>query len=242
MTLNDKEIKYNLAMAYQILAMLNLDDHTYTHLSSLSSDKQHYYIYPFGMLFQEVTADNLLKVTLNGEVINGNECQYNSTGYIIHGSIYKARTDISSIFHLHTEPTVAVSAMKHGLIFLSQWSLHFFDKLAYHDYDSLALNHLQGEKLVSDLGSKNVIFLRNHGVITVGKTIHETMFYTYHLEKACKTQCLALGSGSIEDIVLPNEEICRKAHTDLMSFEKDIGKRDWNAWLRLCSKRNLYHT
>lgn len=224
-------IKQNLANAYQIIAHLKMDDHTYTHLSARSSTRNEYYIYPFGLTFEEVRANNLLKISSNGDVIEGSEFQYNKTGYIIHGNIYKSRADIEAIFHLHTPATVAVSAMKDGLLPISQWALHFYNKVAYHDYNSLALDgHVHGADLVNDLGNLNVMFLRNHGIITCGKTIWEAMFYAYHLEMACQTQCLSLQTG--QELIFPSKEVCTKAVQDLLSFEKDLGARDWHAWVR----------
>ncbi|MDX1924589.1 MAG: class II aldolase/adducin family protein [Rickettsiaceae bacterium] len=227
----DLIIKDELAASYKILAHLNLDDHTYTHLSSRSSDYQDcYYIYPFGMKFDEVKASDLIRVNFEGEVIEGSEYQYNKTGYIIHSQIYKARDDINSVFHIHTPEIVAASSLKDGLMPLSQWALHFYEKISYHDYDSLALNENQGENLAKDLGKNFSLLLRNHGSITCGKTIYEALFYTYHLQMACKTQALILSQN--KDVIIPSREICKNSVRDLLGFEKNLGKRDWDAWRR----------
>lgn len=230
----DLQVKRDLANAYKILAKLGMDDHTYTHLSARPSGADYYYIYPFGLRFSEVTEDNLLKVDLNGNVLEGSEKQYNKTGYIIHGSIYRAKTNICVVFHLHTVSTVAVSAMKKGLLPISQWALHFYDRLAYHDYNALALdNDIHGDQLVDDLSDKKVMFLRNHGFIACGQTIHEAMFYCYHLEMACKTQIAALSTNT--ELIIPPLSICEKARDDMLIFEEDLGFRDWEAWLRWLS-------
>jgi len=136
------ETKFNLASAYQILAILGFDDHTYTHLSARPKGADYYYIYPFGLRFEEVTSDNLLQVSLDGTIIKGNEYSYNETGYVTHGNIYKERSDILSIFHLHTPAIVAVSSMRVGLMPISQWALHFYQKLSYHEYNSLILTFI----------------------------------------------------------------------------------------------------
>jgi ribulose-5-phosphate 4-epimerase/fuculose-1-phosphate aldolase len=228
--MNNKEIKSDLAKAYQILAILKADDHTYTHLSSRAEDGKSLFIYPFGLTFAEVTEENLIQVTFDGEIISGSEYQYNRTGYIIHGELYKARLDINHIFHLHTHASVAVSAMKSGLIAASQWALHFYDNIAYHDYDSLSLESFNGMRLAEDLGKKFVMLLRNHGMITSGRTIAEAMFYFHHLEQACKAQIMMLSSG--QEIIIPSEELCRKTVSELLTFEKNLGERDWKAWCR----------
>jgi ribulose-5-phosphate 4-epimerase/fuculose-1-phosphate aldolase len=226
-----EEVKRNLAAAYRIIAKLDMDDHTYTHLSARPSGADFFYIYPFGLRFEEVTEDCLLKVNFQGELIEGSEYQYNKTGYIIHGGIYRARPDINAVFHLHTESTVAVSSLKDGLLPISQWALHFYDKVSYHDYNSLALDrNLHGQDLVRDLGDNYTMLLRNHGFITSGRTIHEAMFYTYHLEKAARTQIMALSCG--QELIIPDKKVCERAVRDLLSFEQDLGIRDWQAWLR----------
>jgi ribulose-5-phosphate 4-epimerase/fuculose-1-phosphate aldolase len=230
----DHDIKQKLAKAYHILAHLGLDDHTYTHLSARSRTGDSFYIYPFGLLFDEVTPDNLIEASYDGEVIEGEEFQYNQTGYIIHGGIYQARKDIQAIFHIHTPEIVAVSACERGLLPISQWALHFYDRISYHNYDSLALDPSQGNDLLKDLGDNHTMLLRNHGSLTCGKTIEEAMFYTYHLQQACKAQCLALSMN--HNLILPNAETCKKAVHDLLSFEKELGKRDWQAWVRLIER------
>jgi len=233
---NQRATKLQLAQAYQILAHLGLDDHTYTHLSA-RADHNSYYIYPFGLRFSEVTFDNLLKVRLDGVIIEGQEYQYNRTGYIIHGNIYQARTDINAVFHLHSPEIVAVSACQQGLLPLSQWALHFYEKMSYHPYDSLALDSTQGQKLINDLGHNFNILLQNHGSISCGQTIQEALFYCYHLHLACKTQCLTLAQN--QKLVVPSHEICKQAVHDLLNFEKNLGQRDWLAWLNLLASNKL---
>lgn len=224
-------IKENLATAYKILAKLGLDDHTYTHLSARDEkNPDAFYINPFGLCFHEVESENLIKVTVDGTILEGEEYQYNKTGYVIHGSIYAARPDIQAIFHLHTPDTLAVSALEEGLMPISQWALHFYNNISYHDYDSLALEDKQGNRLIQDLGNNYVALLRNHGFITSGRTIQEAMFYTHHLQKACETQCKILSMG--KKVVVPSKETCEKAVRDLLSFEKNLGERDWHAWKR----------
>lgn len=224
-------IKKNLTYAYRILGKLGMGDHTYTHLSARPEGADYFYIYPFGYRFEEVTEDILLKVSLDGEILEGEEYQYNKTGYIIHGNIYRARKDINAIFHLHTVATVAVSAMKSGLMPISQWALHFYDHVKYHEYNSLALDHDEhGSALIKDLGDDKVMMLRNHGYISCGTTIHEAMFYCHHMEQACLTQIAALSSGA--ELTMPAHKICQKARSDIMGFEKDLGIRDWHAWVR----------
>lgn len=230
--------KQNLVHAYHILAHLGLDDHTYTHLSIRSEQGDAFYIYPFGLRFEEVEPDSLMKISLMGEILEGEEYQYNRTGYIIHGHIYQARPDIQAVFHLHTPEIAAVSAYGPGLLPLSQWALHFYEQMVYHTYDSLALHLDQGSQLTRDLGDKFSMLLRNHGSLTCGRTIQEALFYTYHLYQACKTQCLLLSMAKeANSIVSIPPHVCEKAVKDLLSFEKNLGERDWNAWIRFLDRK-----
>jgi len=225
----------NLALAYRILAHLGLDDHTYTHLSVRALNPYHFHIYSFGERFEEVVPESLLTVSQSGDVVEGKERHVNQTGHVIHGSIYQDRPDIQAIFHIHTPAIVAVSSLKEGLLPLSQWALHFYGQIAYHDYDSLALKRTtQGYQLTHDLADKYVLLLRHHGSITCGRTIQEALFYTYHLEKACQTQCLMLAMN--RETLVPSPATCERAVKDLLSFEKDLGARDWAAWLRVINK------
>ncbi|HEX4045882.1 MAG TPA: class II aldolase/adducin family protein [Gammaproteobacteria bacterium] len=225
-------IKQDLTIAYKALAHLKYDDHTYTHLSARDiNNKNSFFIYPFGLRFEEVEPNNLMKISLDGIILEGEEYQYNRTGYVLHGAIYDKRPDIQAIFHLHTPESLAVSALTEGLLPLSQWALHFYDRLTYHNYDSLVLEGNQGSCLLNDLGQQFVILLRNHGFIACGRTIQEAMFYSYHLQKACETQCLILSMN--KEYIIPSKEVCEKAVHDLLTFEKNLGERDWQAWKRL---------
>jgi len=225
--------RHNLALAYRILAMLNMDDLTYTHLSARApGTTDEFFIYPFGQLFSEVTPESLLRVNLRGEILEGEEYQYNATGYAIHGALYHARPDIQAIFHLHTIAGVSVSAMKCGLLPLSQFSFHFYNRIAYYPYNSLIVDPMEeGQKLSDSLGEHFVMMLQNHGTVTAGKTIHEALFYSIYLEKACQVQCQILAASKTMPI-LPPHEVCEKACMDMRAFEPDLGRRDWLALCR----------
>lgn len=224
-------VRSELATVYQLFAHLKMDDLTYTHLSARCPDKEAYFIYPMGSLFSEVTPEMLLTVSLEGEVLEGSEYQYNQTGYVIHSAVYKARKDVQAIFHLHTVAGVAVSAQASGLLPISQFSFHFYNRLSYHDYNALALDANQhGLALAQDLGQNYAMLLRNHGSLTCGKTIQEAFFYSYYLEQACKTQIAALAGGI--ELIIPSPEVCEQAAQDMRAFEPNLGQRDWLALKR----------
>ncbi len=238
--MTEQEIRKNLAAAYRLIAYYGFDDLTFSHLSARVPGKDAFFIQPFGLLFDEVTASSLLTVDFDGNVLEGDEYQYNKTGYVIHGSIYKNRPDLNSVFHMHTIEGIAVSAMPEGLLPISQWALHFYDRVSYHNYNSLALNNNEHEDpLVKDLGENKVMFLRNHGTLVCGETIHEAFILTNHLENACKTQVAAMASH--DNLIIPDETTCKKTVQDLLGFEKDIGKRDWIALLRMLKRKGIHY-
>ena len=227
----DKTLKHDLALAYRIIAHLKMDDHTYTHISMRPNGADYFYMAPFGLSFGEVTPDDLIQIPLS-EMANANKCdKYNITGYIIHGSIYNARSDINAVIHLHTHEIVAVSSVKDGLLPINQWAMHFYDNVSYSEYDSLVTHHESSDKIASDLGANKVMLLRNHGSVTCGSDIQEALFYTYHLQQACKAQIHTLSMGL--ELVTPTDAVLNKTVHDLLSFEPNLGHRDWKAWMRI---------
>lgn len=229
----DQKIREDLAAAYQLFAHYGMDDLTYAHLSARSADQDSYFIYPLGMIFDEVTASNLLRVSLTGEILEGSEMSYNKTGYAIHGAIYRHKPQLNAIFHLHSLASTAVSAMKSGLLPLSQFAFHFYNNIGYHAYNSLVLDSQQGDTLVDNLGDNSALLLQNHGMLTVGPTIQEAFFYAFFLEKACKVQCMI---GEKTETIKPSDAVAQKARQDMRAFESDLGMRDWLAQIRLLDR------
>lgn len=243
-SINDANLKRDLAFVHRVLAHLKLDDHTYTHLSARSSNQEHdgFWMSQFGYTFAEVTKDHLTYIgvddtfhhdDLKHNIIDETQSPLlNTTGPMIHSAIYRARPDLKVVFHLHTPAMVAVSSMQKGLLPLSQWALQFYDRIFYHDYSALALEPSCGDAMAKDLGHGKILMLRHHGVIVCGDTIHEALYYAYHLERACHTQCLM--EPHFESLcALPDDSLCLKARDQLLSFEENIGKRDWQAWIRI---------
>ena len=223
------KVKNDLALAYRLIALMGWDDLTYTHLSARVPGKDAFYMYRFGLLFKEVQPENLLEVTFDGQVIEGQELIPNPTGYVMHSVIYQHRPDIQAIFHLHTPAGVAVASTQNGLKPYTQWALHFYQKIGYLPYHSLALSKQDhSASLAAALANYYVMMLENHGTVTCGKTIQEAFFYTHHLEKACQAQCLM---GKQKPLKIPHD-ICQKTVADLLSFEPSLGQRDWSALVR----------
>ncbi len=229
----ENQVRDKLSKSYYLLSQFGLDDQTYVHLSARVPGEDAYYIFPLGLLFSECAPDKLIKVDFQGNIIKGYENSFNTTGYVIHSAIYTERPDINAIFHLHTIAGVAVSAMKKGLLPLSQFAMHFFNKVSYHEYNALALDGvMHGKKMAQDLGSNKAMFLLNHGTITCGEAIEEAFFYTMFLENACKAQVAAM--SCTDELVIPDDNVCMQASKDMLAFEQGkVGKRDFDAYCRV---------
>ncbi len=233
--LSDTTVKKDLSYAFRIFSALEMDDQTYTHISSRSLiDQSSYWINPLGPFFEEICPENLVRLDSAGNQVEGSGV-HNTTGQSIHGSIYQSRPDINAIVHLHTPAGVAVSSLKCGLLFLSQFSFHFYHKIAIHSYGGLALDSTEENKIIKSLGSENkALLMENHGLLTVGKTIQEAFFYMYYLDMACQVQLKAMAAvaGDLDKIIFPDEMVCHKASQQMRDFEPSLGLRDWNALVR----------
>ena len=187
----------DLAALYRLTALYHWDDLVFTHISMrVPGTDHHFLINPYGFLFEEITASSLVKVDLAGNIVMETPYFINPAGFTIHGAIHGAREDARCVFHTHTLHGVAVSAQKHGLLPISQISLVPLATVAYHDYEGIALNADEKPRLTRDLGDRRALILRNHGLLTVGRSAAEAFLIMYALESACRIQIMAQSGGS----------------------------------------------
>lgn len=191
------EVRVNLAALYRLCAHYGWTDLIFTHLSArVPGPEHHFLINPFGMMFQEVTASDLLKVDQDGNLMLPSPYPFNQAGFVIHSAVHMGRPDAQCVIHLHTKDGVAVSAQQGGLLPLSQHAMMCLPKLAYHDYEGIALDYSERSRLVQHLGDKSGLMLRNHGTLAVGKTIGEAWLNIHTLERACSIQVAAMAGGA----------------------------------------------
>lgn len=191
------QVRTDLAACYRIIAMNGWDDLIFTHISArVPGSDNHFLINPYGMMFEEITASSLVKVDLNGDKVMESPHPVNPAGFVIHSAVHAARHDAGCVLHTHTKAGVAVSIQAEGLLPLSQISLIAYGSLAYHDYEGIALNEDEKPRLVADLGENNALILRNHGLLTAGATIADAYLFMYALETACQIQIMAQSSGA----------------------------------------------
>jgi ribulose-5-phosphate 4-epimerase/fuculose-1-phosphate aldolase len=199
------QARVDLAALYRLVALHGWDDLIYTHISArIPGPEHHFLINPYGLLFEEITASSLVKIDLDGKILQETPYFINPAGFTIHSAIHAAREDARYVMHLHTDQGVAVAAQKEGLLPLSQHALIVLPRLAYHDYEGIALNLDERERLVKDIGDKTVMLLRNHGTLSVGDTAANCWLGMFYLERACKQQVMALSAGRENVLVAPD--------------------------------------
>lgn len=228
------EARVNLAACYRLLAVYDMTDLTATHISAaVRGEDNAFLINPFGLFFDEITASSLVKVDLDGNILSKSDYPINQAGYTIHSAVHAARHDVACVLHTHTRAGMAVSAMRCGLLPLSQHACRFYKRIGYHDYEGVALDLDERERLVRDLGPHKAMILHNHGLLTAGGSVAEAFSLIFYLEKSCQSQIDAMTSGT-ELSVLPDTV----AEHTARQFENvgAIGEREWAGHLRRLDK------
>jgi ribulose-5-phosphate 4-epimerase/fuculose-1-phosphate aldolase len=225
------KVRVDLAACYRLVVKNGWDDLIYTHISAAVPGAEHQYlINPFGLTFEEITASNLVKVGLDGEVIGESPHRVNPTGFTIHGAVHAARPDAKCVIHLHTPSGTAVSMLECGLLPLSQHAMRFYRNIGYHAYEGVALDSAERERLVADLGQHKAMLLRNHGTLTCGVTVAEAYTLMYTLENACSLQLRAMAAS--RDLVIPPEPVLEYSLAQLLGDGTPEGELEWPALLR----------
>lgn len=200
------QLRCELAAVYRLVAHFRMTDLIFTHISvRLPGPEHHFLLNRYGLLFEEVTASSLVTVDLEGRPVHDANARVNPAGFVIHSAIHAARDDALCVLHTHSRAGCAVAALESGLLPVNQISLEFYDRVSYHDYEGIALNVDEQQRLVRDLGTTNAMILRNHGLLTVGRTPGEAFLRTYYLDKACEIQLAAAAAGALR---LPSHDVC----------------------------------
>lgn len=230
------ELRLNLAACYRLMAHFGIEDLTYNHISARIVDEpDRLLINPPGLMFREITASSLLKYDLDGNPLLGTDRPLTSAYLILHARVMAARPDVNAIAHTHSIANVAVSAHPRGLLPLSQHSMMFYDRVAYHDFKGFEFEPAMAEAIVRDLGARNVALLRNHGAYVTAGSVPELFVVHQFLEFACRAQVAAL--SMTPDVVLPPPEVCAYAASQVeqSGFAKN-GRKDWDACIRLADQ------
>jgi ribulose-5-phosphate 4-epimerase/fuculose-1-phosphate aldolase len=212
------ELRVHLAAAYRGVEYYGWTEQIYGHLTArVPGVEDHFLINPYGLNYDEITASNLVKIDVDGNVISGGRHIVNYAGFVIHSAIHMAGSkDNLVVMHTHTRAGMAVAALKEGLLPISMFSTAFHKRLAYHEYEGAALRLDERERIVKSLGDARAMILRNHGLLVVGRTVAETFLRLYRLERACQIQLDAAAAGTLN--IMP-EGLAAQSGADLDSFQ-----------------------
>ena len=227
------QTRVDLAACYRLVEWHGWGDLIYTHISARIPGTEHILINAFGLTFDEVTASNLVKIDIDGNIVD-EDCPFeiNPAGFTIHSAVHEARHEDQCVFHLHTNETIAVASLEEGLLPLSQYSMFALASLAYHDYEGLAVNDDEKKRLQDDLGEANFMLLRNHGALTLGKTIGDAFMHMYDLTRACQVQLQIMATG-MTPVYAPQSIIDGiKAQASVVHTGLTGGQKSWPAMVR----------
>ena len=234
----EKKIRVELACAYRLVDYFGWCELIYAHLTArVPGPDAHFLINPYGLNYDEVTASNLVKIDINGHVVEHSDHPINEAGFIIHSAIHMLEnTSNHVVMHTHSRAGMAVAALKDGLLPISMGATMFYDDIAYHNYEGPSLYLDERSRLQSSLGNKRALILRNHGLMTVGETVPEAFVRLYRLESACRTQLDASAAGEVN---LLDRDTASKSGQDVNRFMEsadDYGQLEFDALMRKIDK------
>ncbi|WP_184520701.1 class II aldolase/adducin family protein [Muricoccus pecuniae] len=233
----EREARTSLAACYRLVARLGLDDMIYNHISlRVPGQDGQFLINPYGMLFEEITGSDLVKIDTQGRKIDSSPHEVNVAAFVIHAAIHKSSHDAACVLHTHSDASLAVSGQEEGLLPLSQFAMRFYRRQSFHDYEGVAIDLDEQERLVRDLGGNKVMLMRNHGILTTGRTPGEAFMLLYYFERAARIQLdMQAAATSGARLVIPPHEVCERAARQFWERQGDIlvpGEREWPALLR----------
>ena len=234
------QARVDLAAAYQLAALFKWTDLIYTHFSARVPGTEDFLINAYGLMFDEITASNLVRIDPHGKVLDDpTGMGYNEAGFVIHGCVHEARPEINCVIHTHTRAGVAVSAQKCGLLPISQHAMRVYGTLSYHDYEGIALDMDERTRMARDLGkSSKAMILRNHGLLTLGESVREAFDLMYFLDCSCQIQIDALAGGQV-DVGLISEAAAKTAIEQFERLDRPSMHKDWPALLRLLERKGI---
>ena len=230
-------LRVDLAAAYQLAAIFKWTDLIYTHFSARLPGHDEFLINPYGLMFEEITASNLIRIDHDGRILDDPlELGYNEAGFVIHGCVHEARPEAQCVIHTHTRSGVAVSAMKCGLLPISQHALRVQRQVTYHDYEGIALDMDERARMAGDLGkTSKAMILRNHGLLTLGESVREAFELMYYLDCACQIQVDAV-AGGMDNVIQMSQQAGDEAARQFERPGRPSTHKDWPALLRLLER------
>ena len=227
----EKNLRIQLAAAYRVAHLLGWSELIYSHISvRVPGPEHHFLINPYGLRYDEVTASNLIKIDVEGNVVSGQH-KPNKAGFFIHSAIHMAREDAMCVWHMHTLPGMAVSAQEEGLLPVHMYSHNFFERLGYHEFEGPSMRADERPRLARSIGTHNALILRNHGLLTVGRTIPEAFLRYWRLNRAAEIQLHAQAAK----LHFPSREVCEESFRqgeEFLTDQGDFGQLEFDALVR----------
>ena len=231
------EARIALAACYRMVARLGMDDLIYNHISlRVPGHDDQFLINPYGLMFGEMTASSLVKIDMQGRKLADSPYEVNVAAFVIHAALHKGRHEAACVLHTHSDASLAVSAQLEGLLPLSQFAMRFYRRQAFHDYEGVAIDLDEQQRLLCDMGEHRVMLMRHHGILTVGRTPGEAFMLLYYFERAARIQLdMQAAAAGGAAILVPPPEVCEKAARQFWEQQGDIlvpGEREWPALMR----------
>jgi ribulose-5-phosphate 4-epimerase/fuculose-1-phosphate aldolase len=231
-------LRVQLAGAYRVAHELGWSELIYTHISARIPDTEHHFlINPYGLRFDEVTASNLVKIDVEGNVVGTQQYKANKAGFMIHSAIHMAREDAGCVWHMHTLAGMAVAGQDEGLLPVHMYSHNFFNRVAYHEFEGPSMRIDERERLVRSIGSHSSVILRNHGLLTIGETIPEAFIRFWRLNRSCEVQLAAQAAK----LRIPSKEVCEQSYQmgeEFLTDQAPLGQLELDSILRKIDTRD----
>jgi ribulose-5-phosphate 4-epimerase/fuculose-1-phosphate aldolase len=231
--------RIELAACYRLLHHYRMTDLIYTHSTlRVPGEEGRFLINPYGWRWDEITASSLVKIDVDGNKVGDSAQRVNPAGFTIHSAVHRGRHEAACVIHTHTKAGMAVAALECGILPISQLAMQWHGRIGYHDYEGIATDLDERERIVRDLGDKRALVLRNHGLLTVGRSVAEAFQTMYYLNLACEVQLAAMATGA--RLVVPPDAVAEKvaAQQDAMNIDDDDLALEWQAHLRLLDRQD----
>ncbi|MGZ5584158.1 MAG: class II aldolase/adducin family protein [Usitatibacter sp.] len=239
-TAEEWKARVDLAACYRLVAHYGMSDMMANHISAaVPGEDNAFLINAYGMMYEEITASSLIKIDVDGNILakpDFGPLDYgiNKAGYVIHGAVHRARHDVACVIHTHTWAGMALSALDCGVLPITQTSMRFL-KIGYHDYQGVVLDKKEEASLLEDLGDGEALILRNHGLLTVGRTIGEAFNWMHRLELTARSQLAAMATGA--KLVKVAQKVLRETYMNYQpQTRRPYGLMEWPALLRMCER------
>jgi ribulose-5-phosphate 4-epimerase/fuculose-1-phosphate aldolase len=233
----ERQTRIDLAACYRLAAHYKMTDTIYTHISArVPGEPGHFLINPYGLMWEEITASSLVKIDVDGNKVEPSPYRVNPAGFTIHSAVHMAATGAAWVMHTHTRAGMAVSSLQDGILPLNQMALQYYGRIGYHDFEGIALDLDERERIVQSLGNNIALVLRNHGLVSVGDTAADMFSTMFYLCRVCEIQESTLSMGLPIKTLDPSLVDRVRSQFDKMANDDGDIQLEWAAHMRLLDR------